>query len=136
MSAWNDAIVTRVAGLVEHRVRTGLEADSYLQAFDGGLLEVAEPLGLVCGTLGISLPLRDSQLAAVLERDAQPAPEGSHLRGLVLLLADGRLALTAGHGEVIESVGENLAYVSEPEQGRYIKAWVIPGVEYWGVKKK
>lgn len=136
MSVWNDAVVTRVAGLVEHRVRTGVEADSYLSQIDGGLLEVAEPLALACGTLGISLPLRDRQLAAVLERDAQPAPEGTTLRGVVLQLADGRLALSAGRGEVIESVGQHLSYVSEPEQGRYIKSWIIPGVEYWGVKKR
>lgn len=135
MSAWNDAVVVRVAGLVEYRYRTGAEVDARLQTEDGGRLEVAECVGLACAALGVYLPLRDSLMGAVLARDAQPAPEGKGLRGVVLQLADGRLAMTAGRGEVIETIGGHLAYVTEPEPGRYINAWVIPGVEYWGVKR-
>lgn len=137
MSIWNEAVVARVAGLVEYRYRTGAELDAYLQAQDSGRLEVAEAVGLACGAMGLSLPLRDHLLAAVLERDAQPstAPLGQ-LRGVVLQLADGRLAMTAGRGEIIESAGGQLSYVSEPEPGRYVSAWTIPGVEYWGVKRR
>ncbi|WP_427017878.1 hypothetical protein ACQCSX_04485 [Pseudarthrobacter sp. P1] len=130
MSAWADGILARVLPLAVSVYETGRQRDMDPAAGQRPVLHVAEAVGIACAAHGIYLPLTDTALAAVAARDGAPAaaPWG---RGAIVVLADGRVGLTAGRGAVIESAGESLAIIRTPEPGRYVAAWQIPGAQYW-----
>lgn len=129
MTAWKDGVLVRVLQVVEYHFRTGAELDAALASNTEGVLELGEVLAQACAAYGVSVPARDKPLGAVLARDAQPSTLAE--RGAVLQLADGRLALVGGRGHIIESAGPYMGLVLEPEPGRYVNAWRVPGIEYW-----
>lgn len=130
--AWAPPVTGELINLAEDRYENGADLDSDLgldeeEAMD---LQVAEALAGAAEESGILLPDEDSMLARILARDARPAPPVPRL-GVVLQLADGRLAVGVGHGMTVESSGESLALVEQPEQDRYVAGWFIPGLFYW-----
>lgn len=130
--AWAPPVTGELIDLAEDRYETGAGLDEDIgqdeeEAMD---LQVAEALSGAAEESGILLPAEDQFLAAVLQRDAKPAPAIPRL-GVVLQLADGRLAVGVGRGMTVESSGESLALIEAPEPGRYVRAWFIPGLFYW-----
>ncbi|WP_102158669.1 hypothetical protein [Zhihengliuella halotolerans] len=128
--AWCPGIIGDVTGLVEYQVRTGAECDEIRDLVEETMIELAEPLAQACADSGISLPEEDSQMLAVLGRDAARAPLAPRY-GVVMSLPGGRLAVGVGHGRVIESAGDGLCLIDQPEPGRYLDAWFLPSVFYW-----
>jgi len=130
MAVWSENIIGKVAHVVTEYHPDGLSVDDARTGFDGPILEFAEAIGNAAAAHGILLPFEDAHLAAVLARDGRAADPAR--RGAVVALADGRLGLSLGRGRTVESVGGELAIITTPEPGRYIAAWLLPGVAYLG----
>jgi len=128
MTVWAGLIVSRVLRLAGSLVPAGADADALLAAADGPRLNLAEPLAQAAATAGIEIPDTDDHLRVFLAARNAAAPVALDVRGLVVGLADGRLGLTIGRGRVIESYGDGLAVVTNPEPGRYVEAFTVPGV--------
>lgn len=127
---WADLILGRILRLVEDRYETGRDLDAGRAFGEGGVIHVAEAVGQSAAAHGITLPLTDPHLLAVTRRDGRPGDLADPARGTLLVLADGRLGVMAARGSVVESSGSNLSYVTRPEPGRYVDAWLIPGVKF------
>lgn len=132
MSIWAGLIVARVMFLADSPVATGAEADRLLAAAPGPRVELAEVLGQALLSQGIAVPREDVRLGKWLSARPTEVPVNLKTRGLVVALADGRLGLTAGRGAVIESRGAGLSVVQAPEPGRYVAAYVTPGITVLG----
>lgn len=133
--AWAPPLVGDLIDLAEHRYTTGRDLEDDLDADEEESmdLEVAEALSATAEESGILLPAEDQYLAAVLARDAKPAPATPRM-GVVLQSGSGRMAVGIGHGMTVESSGESLAIIETPEPDRYVRAWFIPGLFYWEEK--
>ncbi|QIN94350.1 hypothetical protein SEA_ABBA_21 [Arthrobacter phage Abba] len=132
MSVWSGLISTRVTRYAEHVIDTGAEVDALLADLDGPRLEVAEVIARALGANGVSLPLTDAQAIAVLADRGEAVAVDLNRSGYLLALADGRVGYSIGGGRVVESRGDKLAVVLDPEPGRYARAFALPGVAYVG----
>lgn len=130
-TVWNDLVLSRVLTFVDARYRSGAELDADLALYEAPRLEVAEVVGQALAPDQVGLPLNDVHLLGVLRKYGAPDPAlAAAGRCVVLVLADGRLGLSAGRGAVVESSGKHLALVLAPEAGRYVEAWRLPQVSY------
>lgn len=126
---WAWLVITRITRLVED-VRTGEQADMALDHHDGAPLMVAEALSHALAVWDVWLPVTDKSAGAVLARDGVLVPVVDAPAGAVVQLQDGRLGVVVPAG-VIESYGEGLCLIL-PTAGRYVRAWLVPGVTYLG----
>ncbi|QGZ17124.1 hypothetical protein HYQ19_gp025 [Arthrobacter phage DrYang] len=126
---WSWLVLARVSRLVKD-LRSGVGADDAYAAADGRRLGVAEAISHACAPDGWNWPKDDAKLLAVLERDGRSVPVDSAPYGSVVETTSGRLGLRT-NGGLIESHGEALSVV-EQEPGRWVRAWLIPGVSYFG----
>lgn len=125
---WAGLLVGRVFAAVDSLIDTGAEADGILAALSGPRLDLSEALSASAAVYGIQLPRSDDRAAYALRRYGRPAAVLEF--GVVGILPDGRLALGAGSGRAIESLGEVLGIVATPGAGRYTELWEIPGAVY------
>lgn len=133
MSVWAGLIVQRVMALADAAVTTGVELDGILAAVETPRLEVAETLSQALAMNDIAVPDTDVALGKYLAaRPVTKVPVNLNTRGLVLDLGDGRLGMSSGVGTAVESYGEGLCVIGAPEAGRYVAAFIIPGVTVLG----
>jgi len=124
---WAWLMIGRVSRLVSD-LREPDHADNTLAEYEGAPLMVAEAIGQAVAAWDVWLPLTDQALAGVLARDGKRVPVAGAPSGAVVQLADGRLGLVVPVG-VVESYGPGLCVVP-PTPGRYVAAWLVPGVAY------
>ena len=123
---WTGVIAREVLPLVQYRYTFGGDLDvEWDDPERDRSVSVAQVLAPVLDTPGM-----DSQLVAVCRRARLAAPQGV-LWGLAVLSQD-RVGLIV-HGGVVESTGEHLGVVEDPEAGRYSEYFYLPGVAYPGV---
>ena len=133
MGVWGGLLVGPVVALVDSLVQTGAEADELVAALPGPRLHLSEALAASAAGYGLALPGVDDRALQALRRYGIPAAELGF--GVVGATAAGALALGAGGGRTVESVGDVLGIVAAPEAGRYVELWEIPGAVYLrGVK--
>lgn len=126
-NVWAWLVVARVSRLVTD-LRSGNGADEAHATTEGMRLAVAEAISHACAPDGLNWPREDAKLLAVLERDGQSVPVDSAPCGSVVETTAGRLGLVT-NGGLIESHGAALSVVPR-EEGRWLRAWLIPGVSY------
>ncbi|ALY09871.1 hypothetical protein SEA_ROSIEPOSIE_25 [Arthrobacter phage RosiePosie] len=126
---WSWLVLARVSRLVRD-VRSGESADVSHAAAEGLRLDVAEAISHACAPDGWNWPREDARLLVVLARDGRSVPVDSAPYGSVVETASGRLGLRT-NGGLIESHGAALSVVPK-EPGRWVRAWLIPGVSYFG----
>lgn len=100
---------------------------------DEALVETAEVVaGIMWAGLSAEFPAYDDQLIAVLERDGETASVAAALRstGYVVETTAGRLGITVGSGQTVESTGDALSIVVDAPAARYVRAWRVPNVTY------
>ncbi|UAW09379.1 hypothetical protein SEA_KLEVEY_21 [Arthrobacter phage Klevey] len=129
---WSGMLVPGVVAAVDSLVPTGAEADAYVKDHGGARLELAEVLSTSAARSGISLPDTDAALVGVLRKYGKPARDLDW--AIIGVLPDGRTAIGGGGGTAIESVGDVLAVVESPGEGRYAELWAVPGFIYLGIK--
>lgn len=132
MSVWSGLISTRVTLHAGQVVDTGAAVDERIATLDGPRLEVSEVIARALEANGESLPLNDEQTIAVLAARGAAADVDLRRSGYLLALADGRVGFSIGGGRTVESSGDELAIVLDPEPGRYVGAYALPGVAYMG----
>lgn len=91
---------------------------------DGSEESIVKVGGIPRSYAALMFHLRAGHARCISVRDALA------LRGVLLLMNDGRLGVTIGTRGVIESAGEDLGLLLVREPTRYISAFLIPGVEY------
>lgn len=126
---WVDLLVTGVTENAPDMVESGQDAD-LLRLENDHAIDLAEVIANVAASLEDWLPDTDKVLLAVAARDGSTA-RNLAARGLLVVRPDGGLGFTIGHGKVIESVGESLAIIQNPEPGRYARGYRLPGYQYW-----
>ncbi|GAA4916030.1 hypothetical protein GCM10025777_31870 [Membranihabitans marinus] len=126
---WNGFVLAEVYPYVGLAYLTGREVDQVLRDEQITKVEVAEAVSSALAQFGLSLPDEDGALLVRLRRDGA-RPGAMDLGACVCVLQDGRLGLTTGDGRVIETAGDELAYVAHPEPGRYSQVLKVPGVYY------
>lgn len=124
---WAWLMIGRVSRLVDD-LREGAQADAALAEYEGAPLMVAEAIGQAVAAWELWLPFTDQTLAGVLTRDGVAIPVDKAPAGAVVQLLDGRLGLVVPGG-IVESYGPGLCVV-DPSLGRYVAAWLLPGVAY------
>lgn len=119
-----------VAAVAEYR-GSAAQVDA---AYDpDALVETAEVVaGIMWAGLSAEFPAYDEQLIALLERDGETVSVAAALRstGYVVETTAGRLGITIGGGQTVESTGDALSIVVGPSAERYVRAWRIPSVSY------
>ncbi|AIZ01709.1 putative structural protein [Arthrobacter phage vB_ArtM-ArV1] len=127
-TVWSWLMLARVSRLVRD-LRTGVGTDEAYTAAEGMPLQVAEAISHACAPDGLNWPRDDAKLLAVLVRDGYSVPVDSAPYGSVVETTSGRLGLVT-NGGAIESHGAALSVVPH-ESGRWVRAWLIPGVSYF-----
>ncbi|ASX98695.1 hypothetical protein SEA_COLUCCI_24 [Arthrobacter phage Colucci] len=128
-TVWSWLVLARVSRLVRD-IRTGEGTDDAHRGYEGMRLAVAEAISHACAPDGLNWPREDAKLLAVLERDGHSIPVDSAPYGSVVETTSGRLGMVT-NGGLIESNGDALSVVPR-EPGRWVRAWLIPGVSYFG----
>lgn len=91
-------------------------------------MTVAEAVSQACAASDLNYPRDDARMLAVLARDGVPVPLDAMPYGALVELANGRLGLCV-NGGAVESHGPGLSVVPAVP-GRWVRAWLLPGVAY------
>jgi hypothetical protein len=125
-------MLSRIIQITDGRAKSSSDVDTSLSEFGGSPLEIAQIVRFAMLPYGM-YPDRNSQLlAAARQYGGAHATESPRVPGTILLRADGSLALALDQVRTIESYGLALCIVAAPDVGRYLEAWEVPGVVYWG----
>lgn len=119
-----------IAAVAEYR-GTAAQIDAAFE--EDGLVATAEVIaGIMWAGLAREVPHYDDRLVAVLERDGRPVavPFALSSTGYVVETFEGRLGVSMGGRDTIESTGDAIALVVDPPADRYRRAWEMPHVEY------
>jgi len=121
---YSEHAVAALLRLVAGTYRTGAEVD---ETRGRVTVSVGRHLGAELGALPT-----DASLGFLAERFGSPAPPMT--RAAVHVLADGRTGFGLGPTRgVIESAGDHLVVITQPEADRYTGVWRLPTIEYGGL---
>lgn len=121
---YSEHIVADLLSLIQRTYYYGYELD----------VELTRTVVSIGRLLGPDLGCEPSDLALswFLQRFGTPAALGS--RASFHILHDNRIGLGLGPRRgIIETAGDSLALVTNPEPDRYTGAWRLPNIEYGGL---
>lgn len=134
MRIWNWMMLTRILRVTDSFNDDPAGLDRHMAEFEGPALNVARILSYAMYPYRMRLPERDDWLLEAARQygiTGDPTP-GARVPGMLLVRADGGLALALDRDRTIESAGTFMVIVNSPEADRYVAAYEVPGVIYMG----